>query len=152
MYKLNQRVVVLTAALCSVGLLAACNRDNDPDRISDAPVTNPAPDSTAGMSNNNNIGQPSTSPAPDSQVAQNNPNTSETVGQKLDDSVVTGKVKAALMARSDVQSSSINVETVGGKVNLTGSVPDRAQAERAVEIARGVEGVVEVNNGLTVGG
>ncbi len=60
-------------------------------------------------------------------------------------------MKAALVAEKDVSGMSINVDTKQGKVTLTGKVPDPSQAERAIQVARGVEGVKAVENKLTVG-
>jgi len=61
-----------------------------------------------------------------------------TAGSKLDDSVTTGKVKAALMDDKDVKSGQINVETKGGVVSLSGFVTGDKIKHRAVEVAKSV--------------
>lgn len=66
------------------------------------------------------------------------------------DSAITGKVKAALLAKSELKSLHIHVETKDGLVTLTGSVPEQAQADMATEVARGIDGVTDVNNSLQV--
>jgi hyperosmotically inducible protein len=72
------------------------------------------------------------------------------MGTKLDDTVITGKVKAALMDDADVKSGQINVETKGGIVQLAGFVTGDKMQKRAVEIAKGVSGVKRVEDAMYV--
>ena len=72
------------------------------------------------------------------------------MGTKLDDTVTTGKVKAALMDASDVKSGQINVETKSGIVQLSGFVDSAAMKDKAGEVAKGVSGVKDVQNALIV--
>lgn len=72
------------------------------------------------------------------------------VGTKLDDSVATGKVKAALMDSAEVKSMSINVETKNGVTQLAGFVDTAAMKEKAGKVAAGVSGVKRVDNQLQV--
>jgi hyperosmotically inducible protein len=58
--------------------------------------------------------------------------------------------RAALLASPDVKGLDVNVDTVNGKVTLKGSVDSQVQADRAVQIARGTEGVKDVESQLTV--
>ncbi len=67
----------------------------------------------------------------------------------VDDTTVTAKVKAALLASDGIQGTDISVETQQGVVILTGKVADASQAERATQIAQSVEGVRSVDNRLT---
>jgi hyperosmotically inducible protein len=60
-------------------------------------------------------------------------------------------VKSALLAEQGVNGTAINVDTMQGNVTLTGRVPDQSQAERAVQVARGIEGVKAVDSKLSVG-
>lgn len=73
-----------------------------------------------------------------------------TVGNSVDDGIVTAKVKAALLADPAVKSFDIAIVTRKGEVQLSGFVDNRAQADRAIEIARGVEGVQTINNEMSV--
>jgi osmotically-inducible protein OsmY len=73
-----------------------------------------------------------------------------TLMQKLDDSVTTGKVKAALIDAKDVRSNDINVETRSGVVQLSGFVPTDAMREKAGVVALRVEGVKKLDNVLQV--
>jgi hyperosmotically inducible protein len=70
----------------------------------------------------------------------------------VDDASVTAKVKAALMAESGVDSNKINVDTINGRVTLKGEGLDKMQIDRAVQVARAVEGVKDVDNRLTSAG
>lgn len=72
------------------------------------------------------------------------------IGTKLDDSLLTGKVKAALMDAADVSSLQINVETRAGVTQLAGYVPTAAMKEKAGRIAAGIDGVKSVDNVLEV--
>ncbi|MGE5444666.1 MAG: BON domain-containing protein [Ignavibacteriales bacterium] len=76
--------------------------------------------------------------------------TSESSGQYVDDSVITTKVKSALLADPDVKSLDIGVETFKGEVQLSGFVNSAEQASKAVEIAKSVKGVRSVKNSLVV--
>lgn len=71
-------------------------------------------------------------------------------GTYLNDTVITAKVKAALIKDRDVRAHLINVEVFKGTVQLSGFVNSDLQARRAAEIAAGIGGVVEVKNALIV--
>lgn len=99
--------------------------------------------------------QPSAPPAaPAPQPGAGAPSPAEpgrTVGQTLDDAGITAKVKASLLASPDVKGTDVNVNTEKGVVQLSGSLDAQSQIDRAVQIARGVEGVKQVDNSrLTV--
>ena len=65
---------------------------------------------------------------------------STTVGTEIDDTVVTTKVKSALLSDPDIKSFDLKVETRKGLVQLSGYVDNQTQIERAVTATRGVEG------------
>ena len=67
----------------------------------------------------------------------------------VDDAAITTKVKAALLADDQVKGTQINVDTNGGTVRLTGTVDSQAQMQRAIEVAKGVQGVARVESNLT---
>lgn len=71
-------------------------------------------------------------------------------GQYIDDSVITAKVKAALLKDPVVSAVVVSVETHKGTVLLSGFVDNESQARRAVKIAASVQGVVAVKNSLSV--
>jgi osmotically-inducible protein OsmY len=72
----------------------------------------------------------------------------EGAGQYFDDSVITGKVKAALVEDSLTKATEINVETFKGIVQLSGFVSSQAAANRAVQLTAGVSGVKSVKNDM----
>jgi hyperosmotically inducible protein len=72
------------------------------------------------------------------------------VGTKLDDTMLVSKVKAALVDASDVKSGQINVEARGGIVQLGGFVTGQKMRDRAIAVAKGVEGVKRVDDALFV--
>ena len=71
-------------------------------------------------------------------------------GEVALDSAVTVRIKSALLADPAIKSLKIDVETKDGVVALSGTVPSAANAERAVTVAKGVDGVKSVVNRLTV--
>jgi len=74
--------------------------------------------------------------------------TASNAGRAVDDSVITGKVKAALVADPTTKAHQIEVETFQGHVQLSGFVDSSEARSRAVEIARNVQGVKDVKNSL----
>ncbi len=73
-----------------------------------------------------------------------------TVGNKVDDGIVTTRVKAALLADANVKSFDIAVVTRKGEVQLSGFVDNQGQIDRAIEAARDIEGVRSVSNEMSV--
>ena len=74
----------------------------------------------------------------------------ETAGQYVDDSVITTKVKSAILDEMSLKTLQINVKTYQGIVQLSGFVDSADNARKAGEVARTVNGVVEVKNDLIV--
>lgn len=72
------------------------------------------------------------------------------VGNFMDDSAITAKVKAALVDHESIKSTDISVKTDKKVVTLSGFVESQAQAEAAVTVAKGVEGVSSVSDKLHV--
>ena len=69
-------------------------------------------------------------------------------GRVVDDSVITGKVKAALVADPTTKAHQISVETFKGVVQLSGFVDTSEARSRAGQVAQQVEGVKDVKNEL----
>lgn len=76
--------------------------------------------------------------------------TKTTVWIEVDDSVATSAVKSALLKDTGLNSLDIKVETRKGKVQLSGFVDSQIQLDRAIEIARGVDGVKNALNIMSV--
>lgn len=74
--------------------------------------------------------------------------TQSSLGETIDDTVITARVKTALVADDDLSASEINVETFRGEVQLSGFVSESSDIARATEVASDVPGVVSVRNDL----
>jgi len=72
----------------------------------------------------------------------------EGTGEYVDDTVITTKVKAAILNEPGLKSREINVETFKGVVQLSGFVISQTEADRAVQVTRGVGGVISVKNDM----
>jgi len=72
------------------------------------------------------------------------------VGAAVTDAMITTKINAALVADAQLKALKINVDTKDGKVVLTGVAPDAGSRDRATTMAKAVDGVVDVDNRLTV--
>jgi hyperosmotically inducible protein len=68
----------------------------------------------------------------------------------LEDSVITARVKAALLAEKGIPSFSISVETYEGRVQLAGFVKAPEIVSRAGRVTAGVTGVRTVHNNIGV--
>lgn len=119
---MKKHYIAVSVALMLSGVLAAC--DNNKPTI-------------AGTSE-------STS------TPQKMENAADKTGQALDDSAITAKAKLALAGESDLKSMNISVETVQGRVTLSGNVPSEAESQRAATVVSGLEGVKGVDNRLVV--
>jgi hyperosmotically inducible protein len=80
------------------------------------------------------------------------PAAATSLGNDLDDTVVTTRVKAALVADPQINSYDFKVETRKGDVLLSGFVDNQAQLDQAVRTARAVEGVKSIQNNVTLKG
>jgi hypothetical protein len=74
----------------------------------------------------------------------------ESTGEYIDDSTITTKVKAELLADNILKGFEISVETYKGIVQLSGFVDTQSTKDRAGSIARKVAGVKEVKNNINV--
>lgn len=124
---------LLALALVCSGLLAGCNRSEEGQ--------------TAGQRLDNAIGRTEQS-AEDAKVATER--ATDRMSTKAEDIAVTAKVNAALAGDPRLSALKINVDTLDGKVSLSGFAPDAASRERATELAQAVSGVVSVDNKLEV--
>jgi hyperosmotically inducible protein len=76
--------------------------------------------------------------------------TRDSTGQYVDDTVITTKVKSALLGDDAVKSLAVSVETVKGVVQLSGFVNTAEQRSAAGRDASAVSGVKSVKNDLLV--
>ena len=76
--------------------------------------------------------------------------TRQATGEYIDDTSITTRVKAALLADPDVKGTAINVETYRGVVQLSGFVDSSHEIDQAARKASEVKGVNSVQNDLRV--
>ena len=74
--------------------------------------------------------------------------TQESTGQYVDDSVITTRVKTAILNEPSLKVMQINVETYKSVVQLSGFVNTGAEMSKAVDLARAVKGVSSVKNDM----
>jgi hyperosmotically inducible protein len=77
--------------------------------------------------------------------------TQQSAGEQIDDSVVTAKVKAALIDDPATKARQIEVDTFRGTVQLNGFVDTAAEKDAATRVAHSVDGVQNVRNNLAIG-
>ena len=129
-----KRGALLTAILATALLGAGCDRPNDTVARTDTGTTSPAPRNPA-------MTPPSTTPP-----ASTAP---ERAAVAVDDTAITAKVKAALIAEPNLKSTPINVTTNAAVVTLTGTVSTAVEKAKAVQVAENVEGVKSVVDHLS---
>lgn len=76
--------------------------------------------------------------------------TQESTGEYIDDTWITTKVKAVLVDDPEVRAREVNVETFKGVVQLSGFVSSRAAMDKALVLARSVDGVTSVKNDMQI--
>ena len=74
----------------------------------------------------------------------------DAAGNAVKDAAITAAVNAKLAGDPTLSALRINVDTAAGRVALSGDAPDALARERATTLARSVDGVVDVNNQLTI--
>jgi hyperosmotically inducible protein len=74
-----------------------------------------------------------------------------TMGNALSDAEITAKVKSALIGDSRTKAYQIEVKTYKGVVSLGGFVASSAEKDAAEDVAKNVNGVAKVENGIKVG-
>jgi len=77
---------------------------------------------------------------------------SASVGTDVDDVVITTKIKAALLTNENVKSLDVTVITSSGNVMLSGFVGSQNQIDIAMDLAKSIHGVKQVENQFTLKG
>lgn len=162
--------MTLAVSLLAAGLtfpVAGCrqNQDGVTGAEGSAPVDAPTGQSftsgtgsDTGPANDDNAGDNTALSTGDSLAGPNNaggtlgatPIQRDGPGRNVDDTVITTRVKAALVAEPALKGRDISVDTHEGEVSLSGILDSQAQIDRALQIAYEIEGVRNVNNRLTV--
>jgi len=84
------------------------------------------------------------------QQTTDQPTAVSTVGTVMDDSLISAKVREALLASDDVKSLAIKVKTDNAVVELSGFVNNQNQIDLSMKIAKEISGVKEVANQLSI--
>ena len=74
----------------------------------------------------------------------------KTVGETIDDTTITTRVKTAMLNDPAVGGMRIDVDTFKGAVTLSGRVKTDAEKQQAISLARAVSGVTEVKDALQI--
>ena len=70
----------------------------------------------------------------------------KTVGETIDDTTITTRVKTAMLNDPQVGGLRIDVDTFKGAVTLSGRVKSEAEKQQAISLARSIDGVTEVKD------
>ncbi|HVK94850.1 MAG TPA: BON domain-containing protein [Noviherbaspirillum sp.] len=136
------KTVAATALLSLV--IAGCDRST-PDQASGGVAAIPETSGMSGTAANDRTGTSSSGAS-----ASTFQDVSSSAAKAIDDSVITTKVKTALLADADVKGMDISVNTTQGEVMLNGLVTSQTQIDKAIQVAQAVEGVKKVDNKMTV--
>ena len=74
----------------------------------------------------------------------------KTIGERIDDTTITTRVKTSMLNDPQINGSTIDVDTYRGVVTLSGRVRTPAEHEQAVALARRIDGVTDVKDALQV--
>lgn len=75
---------------------------------------------------------------------------SSSMGDVIDNTVVTARIKSALMANPRINSYDFKVETRIDQVQLSGFVDSQAQIDRAMALTQAIPGVKHVANEMAI--
>jgi hyperosmotically inducible protein len=137
----------LAAAVCSVAVLlalAACNKADDGKTVGQSIDSGIAKTEQAARDAGNAMKEA----GKDAQASGSQATT--TMGEKIDDAVITTSVNASFAKDADLSAIKINVDTKDGVVTLNGPAPTAAAKDKATDLAKQVKGVSSVNNQLVV--
>ena len=149
----KESLLLLTVAVLASVVGVGCMREERTTSAPPAPVSTPSADATASTPPEppNPPSITGTAPTP---PATHGPGPAERagriIGEQLDDATLTAKVKTSLLQQPEVKGMQINVDSDRGVVQLSGFVESQTQIDKAVQIARGVSGVREVHNKMTI--
>jgi hyperosmotically inducible protein len=76
----------------------------------------------------------------------------QSMGEYIDDTTLTTRVKAKFASDPTVSALAINVDTFNGQVQLTGAAKSSQERNHAETLARSVDGVKSVRNDIIVRG
>jgi hyperosmotically inducible protein len=124
--KLLHKPILMTATLVAI-MLAGCGEHSKSDSVAQKDEQTTTPQTT------NEVGR-----------------MTGAATASIDDSMITTKVKAAIVAERTLSALDIKVKTNDGVVTLSGTIDAHDKADRAKQLAQTVDGVKAVNNELVV--
>lgn len=139
----SKRYTALIAAAAATALMAACGQSENETVGQQVDRTTESVQSSA-----NDAGANVQEAARDLQAAGSQ--AGESIAEGANDMAITAKVQAALAADGALSVMDIEVDTEAGRVALTGAAPDETARERATSLVTAIDGVVAVDNRLTV--
>jgi osmotically-inducible protein OsmY len=144
MNKTQRSLSILTLSACAF-LLAACDRSSPPTvgQQIDAGIERTKEAASEAGRDLQAAGQ---------EIKQESAQAGNALADGAADLTITAKVKTALAGDHQLSALSINVDTTGTVVTLTGPAPTQAAFDRATDLAKAVDGVTEVRNQLVVSG
>jgi len=98
------------------------------------------------MGKSDNAAQPAPSQSPSQALSQ----AGDKIAAAADDTAITAKVKASILAEPGLKSTQINVETKNATVTLSGTVDSDIIRDRAKQIAMSTDGVKNVVDNLNL--
>ena len=136
-----QRPAAILALACAVGL-AACDRGSEDSGKEPSTYTRNGPKENAPAAS---PAAPSAQPAPPRQTLA-----PAAERDTLNDTVITGKIKAAILTDPGMTGADVTVNTDRGVVILAGTVASREQTAIASAHAQRQDGVLRVDNQLSM--
>ena len=135
----KRNISYLVCAMLASLALTACNKNDESVSQADVPPSamseqTPAPSSDMAAAPSTDAGA----------------STQSNMGQLVDDASITASVRTEIVKDPDLSNLQISVDTKGGVVTLEGKTTSEAARTKAVQIARAVTGVTDVNNRLIV--
>jgi len=74
----------------------------------------------------------------------------KTIGERIDDTTITTRVKTSMLNDPQVNGTTIDVDTYRGVVTLSGRVRTQGEHDQAVALARRIDGVTDVKDALQI--
>lgn len=135
----NVSSIAAVTLVSSLALLAAgCDRTPDEPAVTEPTVSERMDEATTDTRN------------AASDMGDSIERRADQAGQAIDDATITAAVKSKYLLDDTLKGLQISVDTVQGVVSLTGMVQNDAAKELATQIAQNTDGVVRVDNQLTI--
>ena len=149
--------LISTALICAIGAVSACTPRAEDQTTKTADAVDKAADDTKNVAEKiedktKEIAGKTADKTKEiaGDIADKSKDVVSATGEKITDGWITTKVSGKFVDETLLKDSKINVDSKDHVVTLKGTVGSNAAKMRAVEIARGTEGVVRVIDQLVV--